>query len=138
MNRTDLQQLAEERLEDARVLFQHGRYAAAYYLCGYAVECGLKACIARLINQDEFPPYANFSRDVYTHDLNRLVVLAQLSQSLATRKLSSDDFEENWSEVEQWTEQSRYDTKTMQEAQRLLGAIDDAEHGVLGWIRLHW
>lgn len=79
MDRTDLQQLAEERLKDARILMQHGRYAAAYYLCGYAVECGLKACIARNIRQYEFPKSANFSRDIFTHALNDLVKHAGLA-----------------------------------------------------------
>jgi hypothetical protein len=27
----------------------------AYYLAGYALECGLKACIAKLMNPDDFP-----------------------------------------------------------------------------------
>jgi HEPN domain-containing protein len=45
MNRTDLQILAEDRLKDAEVLLANGRFGAAYYLAGYAVECGLKACV---------------------------------------------------------------------------------------------
>ena len=31
-----------------------GRYGAAYYIVGYAVECGLKACIAKLTQAEEF------------------------------------------------------------------------------------
>jgi HEPN domain-containing protein len=53
MNRTDFQELAEERLEDARPLLDAGRFSGAYYLAGYAVECALQACIARLTNQEE-------------------------------------------------------------------------------------
>ena len=30
-----------------KVLLDAGRYPAAYYLVGYAVECGLKACVAK-------------------------------------------------------------------------------------------
>ena len=48
MNRTDLQNLANERLEDANALLASGRFGAAYYIVGYAAECGLKACIAKL------------------------------------------------------------------------------------------
>jgi HEPN domain-containing protein len=54
MNRTDLQNLAEERLGDGELLLASGRYGAAYYLVGYAVECGLKACIAKLTRAEDF------------------------------------------------------------------------------------
>ena len=47
MNRSDLQLLSETRVEDAEVLLRAGRWATAYHLLGYAVECGLKACAAR-------------------------------------------------------------------------------------------
>ena len=45
--RVEWQQLAECRIEDARAHLDPavGRWAAAYYLIGYAVECGLKACV---------------------------------------------------------------------------------------------
>ena len=66
MNRRDFRRLAEEQLRDARVLMAGRRYAAAYYLAGYAIECGLKACVARQVKQYEFPPSARFSRDVFT------------------------------------------------------------------------
>ena len=138
MNRSDLQQLADLRLEDARILFRAGRYAAAYYLCGYAVECGLKACIARQINQYEYPPYATHSRDLFTHDLKALVKLAQLSLSLAAQVQASLPFKQNWSEVEKWSEQSRYEIQSMQDAQQLIDAVGEVPDGVLEWIRQHW
>jgi HEPN domain-containing protein len=138
VNRTDLQQLAELRLEDARVLFQNQRYSAAYYLCGYAVECGLKARIASLINQHEFPPYATYSRDVYTHDLKALVRLAELGSDLIVDRQANSQLEANWTEVEKWSEQSRYDVKSMQDAQQLLAAVASIPDGVLEWIRQHW
>ena len=31
------------------------RIRLAYYLAGYALECGLKACIGKLMNPDYFP-----------------------------------------------------------------------------------
>jgi len=55
MNRLDLQQLAWERSGDAQELLAAGRWSGAYYLCGYAVECGLKACIAKLSRLHDFP-----------------------------------------------------------------------------------
>ena len=47
--------LANARVADAEALLQSRRWAAAYYLLGYAVECGLKACAARQFQQDEVP-----------------------------------------------------------------------------------
>jgi HEPN domain-containing protein len=52
MNRADLQSLSNLRLADARALLSAGRFAAAYYLAGYAVECALKACIARAVQRN--------------------------------------------------------------------------------------
>jgi HEPN domain-containing protein len=138
VNRTDLQQLAELRLEDARILLQYGRYAAAYYLCGYAVECGLKACIARQIREHEFPPSATFSRDVYTHKLADLVKYAGLSVEHSAQLDASAQFKVNWDVVQKWTEQSRYEHWTQQEARELLDAANQAPDGVMQWIRQHW
>ncbi len=45
MNRLEFQAMAEERIVDASLLLVGGQWSAAYYLAGYAVECGLKACI---------------------------------------------------------------------------------------------
>ena len=92
MNRSDFRRLAEMRLVDAQVLLTNRRYAAAYYLTGYAVECGLKACIARQIRRYEFPPSAQFFRDVFTHDLTKLVTLAGLAAPLTSQINASPTF----------------------------------------------
>ncbi len=55
MNRIDLQQLARARLREAEALLNAGEWSGAYYLAGYAVECGLKACIAKLTGLARFP-----------------------------------------------------------------------------------
>ena len=40
MNRSDLQKIADIRVADAKLLLDAGRFEGAYYLIGYAVECG--------------------------------------------------------------------------------------------------
>jgi hypothetical protein len=60
MNRNDFQQLADVRIDEALALLGQGKFDGAYYLAGYAVECGLKACIARLTSQDDYPPKPKF------------------------------------------------------------------------------
>jgi len=51
------------RLKDAEVLLQKGRNEAAYYLAGYAVECALKACIAKQTKRHEFPTGSGILRE---------------------------------------------------------------------------
>jgi HEPN domain-containing protein len=138
VNRRDFKRLADDRLRDARVLLAGRRYSAAYYLAGYAVECGLKACIARQIRQYEFPRSAQFSRDVFTHDLTRLVILSELNDSLDNQTKALPRFGHNWSIVAGWSEQSRYQIWTKQKAQELLDAVSEDYTGVLAWIRGHW
>jgi HEPN domain-containing protein len=79
MNRTDLQNLATERLEDAQTLLMNKRYGGAYYLVGYAVECGLKACIAKLTKAEEFYD-KNLARKIFQHNLAELANYARLSR----------------------------------------------------------
>lgn len=54
MNRSDFQDLAQIRLAEAAALLQAERFDGAYYLAGYAVECALKACIAKGPNCTNF------------------------------------------------------------------------------------
>ena len=127
-----------ERLGDARVLLVNRRYSAAYYLAGYAVECGLKACIARTIGQYEFPRTARFSRDVFTHDLQELVKHAGLNEPLAEKLGGSKEFRQNWAAVTKWTEESRYRAVLPEDTVALLGAITEETDGVMAWIRQRW
>ena len=47
VDRRELQDLSKVRLKEATALLQLGLFDGAFYLAGYAVECGLKACIAK-------------------------------------------------------------------------------------------
>jgi len=138
MNRDDLRDLAQERLEDARVLLKEGRYAAAYYLSGYVVECALKACIAKHTKQFDFPPDRATINGIYVHNLAVLVKSAQLGSTLDIDSQKDREFAKNWSLVQTWNEESRYRIPTELEACGLFEAISDNEHGVLPWISRHW
>ncbi len=54
MNRADLQQLGQMRIDEATLLLAHRHWSGAYYLAGYAVECALKACIAKRTQRHDF------------------------------------------------------------------------------------
>jgi len=40
--------------------------------------------------------------------------------------------------IQDWSETSRYEKKTVQDAKALLAAIEDREGGLLPWMRLRW
>jgi HEPN domain-containing protein len=79
VNRADLQRLANERITDAKVLLAARRWSGAYYLAGYAMECALKACIAKLMKSEEFPD-KKFAEKCWTHSLTTLLDIAGLGQ----------------------------------------------------------
>lgn len=58
ITKPDLEALSIVRLDDAKLLFQSGRYSGAYYLSGYAVELAIKACIARVFQANAIPDKA--------------------------------------------------------------------------------
>lgn len=139
MNRTDLQRLAEERVADAKALLDAGRWSGAYYLAGYAVECALKACIAKRTNQHDFPDKAT-AVDSYTHNLNRLIEVAglKLALQLATTPAANPTLGRNVQRTKDWSETTRYELKTEPEARSLYHAVTDPTDGVLAWIRNYW
>src|SRR5438552_2559521 len=136
MNRAEFQRLAEVRLTDARVLLRRGRYSAAYYLAGYVIECALKACIARSTKRYDFP--RQDAGRLYTHDYAELLRRADLVDELSNEKGIDRQFRTNWELAIAWKEASRYGKSTRQDAEDLLQAIADPNHGVLRWIRRYW
>ena len=68
MNRKDFQELSELRLKEANALLGAGFPEGAYYLAAYAVECALKACIARETQRHAFPDKKIVDAS-YTHNL---------------------------------------------------------------------
>ncbi len=77
MERTELQAVSQLRVEEAEILLREGYYSGAYYLLGYAVECALKACIARRIIAHVIPD-RRFIQAVYQHNLEQLFSLTDL------------------------------------------------------------
>ena len=134
MNRSDFQRLARVRLDEARVLLAAGRFNGSYYLGGYAVECALKACVAKDILAEEIPE-RKFGDKVYTHNLETLLKLADLDSDPLG---GNPDIDLNWATVKDWSEQPRYDERNETETIRFIATIDDTPHGVLTWLQQHW
>lgn len=138
MNRAELQQLAADRLADAKALLAAQRWPGAYYLGGYSVECALKACIIRrLMAKDEFPE-KRFSEQCWTHNLAQRFAVAGLKADFDAALSADQDLLANWEAVRNWTEASRYAHTTRAKAEEMYDAIADKKHGVLTWIKAHW
>jgi HEPN domain-containing protein len=136
VNRADLQQLAETRLREAKVLLDADEWSGSYYLCGYAVECALKAVVAAQVNQGDFPD-KKLAEAVYTHDLVKLRGLAGLGDDVPQGRLSERQ-NVNWLVTKDWRETTLYETKSETEARSLYEAVSDPAEGVLPWLRTHW
>ena len=137
MNRNDLRAIADVRLIEAKALLNKRLYDGAYYLAGYAVECGLKSCIAKKTRRYDFPD-RRIVNDSYTHDLNQLIKVSGLQGELELEMQRDRDFEVNWAIVKDWNEASRYEQHDAQAAKSLYKAVGDDRHGVLRWLRRHW
>lgn len=140
MNREDWQQLAIRRVADAKALLKARRWSAAYYLTGYALECGLKSCIlARLSGEAEVIfEEKRYSVKCWTHLLSQLLELAGLQAALATDAVMDPDLSRFWDTAKEWRESSRYTRKSKIDAEELVKAVADRKHGVLQWLKKHW
>ena len=137
MTRKDFQALARTRLADAEALLQAGRFDGAFYLLGFAVECGLKACIARLIRRHEFPD-KQMTIDSYSHDLSKLVRTAGLESALNAEMDADPYFYKNWLVAKDWSVESRYSVPGNLKAEALRNAVNHRRHGLMRWIRQRW
>lgn len=139
MNRSELQQLAEDRLMDSQALLAAGRWSAAYYLGGYAVECGLKSCILAYVERTGVIfTDRRFGERCWTHSIEDLVKLADLEVARGLDIAANANLRNNWQIVTDWSEVSRYQTTSQTQAEQLLNAISEPTDGVLPWIRRRW
>jgi HEPN domain-containing protein len=135
VNRADFQRLAKDRIRDAEALLRAKRWGAAYYLAGYAVECGLKSCVIRRLMITDLFPERKFSEQCWTHGLAQLLGLAGLKADMAA---ADPDLQENWDIAKDWRESSRYARTMKDKAEALYDAIADKKQGVLAWIKGRW
>lgn len=137
MNRADFQKLTELRLSEAKALLDAKLYEGAYYLMGYAVECALKACIAKQTKQYDFP--VKNSHKIYTHNLNNLLELSGLEEDHRKSSAARPDFDLNWGIVKDWSEDTRYSFDiTKDKAEALYLAIVDGKDGIMPWLQKWW
>ncbi|MFO0930381.1 MAG: hypothetical protein U0736_25695 [Gemmataceae bacterium] len=140
--RAEWQRLADDRILDAQAHLAAGvgRWSAAYYLIGYAVECGLKSCVLARVTAHPEVIYQdrNFSHSAWTHDFESLLIVADLKAARDADVLANPALYLNWQRVKGWNEKARYQQKTQAEAQDLFDAVTDPNDGVMQWIRARW
>ena len=137
MDRRDFQQLSRIRATESRALLKLELSDGAYYLAGYAVECALKACIAKGTRKYEFPDKKKAERS-YRHKLDELVKVASLEEARTEHARNTPEFRTNWHVVQSWSEESRYSRHRLDAARELVSAVSDRRHGAIAWIRLYW
>lgn len=137
MTRNDLQQLSQMRLREAHLLFENGHHSATYYLAGYAVECALKACIAKQTREHDFPDKDRAVKS-YTHRPKDLLSVAGLTNRFQADARANPELQTNWDIVENWTEHSPYELRSEADARLLFEAINRPQDGVLAWVTQHW
>ena len=105
LKESEIKEIAAARLKDAKALIDAQRYEGAIYLCGYAVELGLKARICKTLHwpgfpstRGEFEGYKSFK----THDLDVLLHLTGIEEQIKATLLVE------WSVVAEWDPESRY------------------------------
>ena len=139
MTTAELQQMAVERIKDAKALLDGSRWEFAYYVAGYAVECALKSCLlARMTHTGWIFQDKAKIEECLTHDFDKLVILAGLKSELTSALAAGTAFAGFWVEVTKWKVISRYTTKTEPEARALYEAITNDPDGVLKWIQKYW
>lgn len=136
MTRTDLQKLATIRLREAKLLLAANAPDGAYYLAGYAVECGLKACVAKATDRHDFPDRVRANRS-YTHNAKELIAVADLKVA-HDEAMRQYEFSRRWEILTQWSEESRYKVTSLHDAKALIEAIENRKYGILQWLRRYW
>ena len=101
MQKKEIEEIVQARLKDAEVLLEASRFDGSVYLCGYAIELGLKARICRILQWDEYPTSGKYNT-FKTHDLDVLLHLTGLEDKVKLKYMTE------WSIVAQWNPEARY------------------------------
>ena len=125
---------------DARVLLDAARWAGAYYLAGYSIECALKSYVLVYIERNSSIIFAKkkYSESCWTHNLEELLKLADLTLEREQASLARPAIGQNWLITKDWSERSRYHAATQFQAENLFAAINDPNVGVLQWLKNYW
>ena len=134
LNRRDFQRLADIRAKEAGVLAKSRNEQGAYYFAGMAIECALKACIAKKTKRHDFPP--RNADKLYSHVLSFLLKESGLEAQLDADIKAKSALGINWGVAKGWDVECRYKTSGL-EGKDMYNAISGPD-GVLTWLKQRW
>lgn len=138
MNKSDLEALVDVRVKEAKLLLDNKCYEGAYYLLGYALECAIKACIAKQVKEHDFPD-KQLANAFYTHRLGDLLGAAGLKQKLQEKEKTDEDFKLNWAVAKEWSEDARYEHIIEENTVKdFFEATTNNRSGILIWVKSWW
>jgi HEPN domain-containing protein len=125
--------MALEERSVAEVLALEGRWKQAFSHAGFAVECALKYAIMKIERLNEWPP-RQARRELYSHDLSRLLEIAGLRDHLLDEVDLQSRIGLAWLVAKDWSIETRYDPLPFPppRGKDMLDAI--TKSGLLEWL----
>jgi hypothetical protein len=146
-----LKQLAEVRLEEAKLLHNAGYYDGAVYLCGYVTELALKARVCKHLRLKEYPDSGVYKQKFRSHNPTELLLMGGLANAiyLDPKDKKRTKLFQNWTILTQWNETTnegwdvavRYTapgTYSEEESRKRLEALEQQVVGFFSWIKKIW
>ncbi|HCC60045.1 MAG: hypothetical protein A2402_02450 [Candidatus Staskawiczbacteria bacterium RIFOXYC1_FULL_37_43] len=134
----DLKIIAEDRLDDAKALYQARRYDGTAYLCGYVLEVALKARICKLLELDEYPCTGVFKQAFATHDLSVLLKLAGLEKEISLSKSKNYNLFIQWSMMISWNWDPEMRYRIMNKNKKEVGNMLVVLINIFKWLKNYW
>jgi len=125
--------IAQDRLCEARSLSQRRLHTGSAYIAGYVLEIQLKAEFSVKFCGGFLNIY-NPPNPIRTHDLNKLLHLAQLEAAVRQMEYTKPGLFDNWMLARDWDPEYRYQRLPKAEASELFEAVSDKRCGVAQWL----
>lgn len=147
-NPQEIRNLADQRLKEARILYENGMYDGAFYLAGYSVELNLKAKICEKLGIPNLFDEANketnsikgigeIRKTLKTHNLFILLIFSGLKAKFDLDKSNNNNLAKvNSLLFNAWDENARYKPcgyMVREDVKKLINLLSGT-NGILKWI----
>ncbi len=147
-NPEEIRKLAEQRLEEAEILYKNGKCDGAYYLAGYSVELTLKAKICEKLgipnlfdetnlDTNSIKGIGEIRKTLKTHNLFTLLIFSGLKTKFDIEKATNIYIAKaNSLLFNAWDENARYKPcghMLDRDVEKLINLLK-GENGILTWI----
>ncbi len=147
-NPIEIRNLARQRLSEAEILYQNGKFDGAFYLAGYSVELTLKAKICERLgipnlfdetdqNTNSIRGIGEIRKTLKTHNLFTLLIFSGLKVKFDTEKATNIELAKaNSLLFNAWDENARYKPcghMLDRDVEKLINLLSQT-NGILSWI----